>query len=304
MPSTILIGGGTGLIGRRLSELLTEEGHTVLHLSRSPRPDSEYTTYQWDVSAGKIDEEAVVRADYVINLAGAGIADQAWSEKRKNEIIESRTDSTLLFKKTFKRLKEYPRLYLSASAVGYYGDRGDKLLPESAAPGKGFLSRSCVLWEEAVGEVAALGIPTFILRTGVVLSTRGGAFPEFAGPTRFGISPYFGRGKMWYSWIHIDDLCRMYLHAIRKGDLAGVFNGVAPNPVRNREMAQLIPRAMGRKALPVPAPTPAIYLALGERAHVVLDSARCSAEKILATGYDFQFPQLTEAVADISQREV
>lgn len=302
--SRVLIGGGTGLIGRHLSELLEREGYQVNHLSRQRRPDARFPTYQWDVKAQTIDDAAIEGVDYVINLAGAGIADARWTDRRKKIIIDSRTDSTRLLKDSFERLGHVPRAYLSASAVGYYGDRGDQVLHEDDPPGQGFLSESCILWENAISEVGLVVPRTVVMRTGIVLSTRGGALEKMLLPLKGFISTYFGDGSQYYSWIHIDDLCRAYLYALRNESIAGTFNGVAPHPVTNKQLAEALPQAADKKALVVPAPAFALKLVLGELSHTVLDSSRCSAEKLLDAGFSFSFPELVPALRDLMRRGV
>lgn len=303
MP-TVLIPGGSGLIGTRLSELLAERQYTVLHLSRHPRPGARFATYAWDVEARTIDEEALERADYIINLAGAGIADQRWTDRRKQLIIDSRTESTRLLAEALRRRKQRLRAYLSASAIGYYGDRGEAILHEDDHAGEGFLSRSTVAWENAIREVANREQRTAWLRTGVALSTRGGALKPMLLPLHGFVSTYFGDGQQWYSWIHIDDLCRMYIHALENESIVGPYNAVAPHPVRNKQLAAALPAAKRKPALVVGVPAAALRLGMGEMAHVVLDSSRCSAEKIKNTGFRFEFPELSQALQDVIRREV
>ncbi len=301
---TVLIAGGTGLIGSHLSALLAGRGYTVLHLSRQRDPGARFPAYQWDLAEGTIDDEAVQRADYVINLAGAGVADERWTDSRKKTIIRSRTDGARLLRSAFERLDHRPRAYLSASGVNYYGESGDKVLHETDPPGEGFLSETSVHWEEGAWEVSRAGIRTVILRTGIVLSTRGGALKQMLLPLKFFTSTYFGDGRQWYSWIHLDDICRLYIHAMENETMEGVYNAVAPNPVRNRALAEALPPAADRRALVVPAPAPALYLTLGEMAHAVLDSVRCSAEKIEGTGFTFVFPELSQALEDLFRRKL
>ncbi len=302
--SRVLIGGGSGLIGQHLSELLVREGYEVSHLSRSKQGAHRFPTYQWDAQAQTIDDEAILQADYVINLAGAGIADARWTDRRKKLIIDSRTETTRLLKNSFERLDHFPRAYLSASAVGYYGDRGAQMLHEDDPPGTGFLSESCILWENAISEVATVVPRTVVLRTGIALSTRGGALEKMLLPLKGFISTYFGDGSQYYSWIHIDDICRAYLHALRNEEIRGTFNGVAPLPVTNKELARALPAAAGKPALVLPAPAFAMRLVLGEMSHTVLDSARCSATKLQESGFEFTYPELQPALQDLLQRKV
>lgn len=303
MP-TVLIGGGSGLIGMRLSQLLTEQGYTVWHLSRKPGDKEQYPTYHWDARQQQIDQQAVDAADYVINLAGAGIADQRWTDQRKKVIIDSRVNTTLLLRNSFRRSESPPRAFISASAVGYYGDRGNEILHEDDASGQGFLPKSCRLWEDAIKEVAELDIRTVMIRTGVVLSTKGGALPKLLLPLKMFIGGYFGDGEQWYPWIHIDDLCRIYIYALEKDTIVGPYNGVAPQPVTNRELIRKAADVMDKPALMMPVPAFALKLVLGEMAHVVLDSTRASADKIQQAGFSFEFSEVKTALEDLMQHKI
>ncbi|MCB0663885.1 MAG: TIGR01777 family oxidoreductase, partial [Saprospiraceae bacterium] len=252
---TILIGGGTGLVGERLSEMLESKGYKVLHLSRSKNLEARFPAYQWDLKNGFVDPEAIAKADAVINLAGAGIADKPWTTSRKKVIIDSRVDSTLLLKTAFELAGKKPAAFISAAAIGYYGNRGEENLTEDKAPGNdGFLSESCVLWEEAVKKVAETSIRTVWFRIGIVLSTKGGALEKIMLPVKFHVGGYFGNGKQWYSWIHLDDLCQMFIHALENPQMEGVYNAVSPHPERNKEFTRLIGEALGKAALMVPGP--------------------------------------------------
>lgn len=298
--ANVLIGGGTGFVGGFLSRALREKGHDVAHLSRNRRLDAEFPAYEWNVKNKTIDDAAVQQADYVINLAGAGIADTRWTKARKKVVIDSRVESTKLLAATFKRLNHQPKLYLSASATGYYGNCGDELMAEDAKAGNGFLSESCVLWEASVDSVSSLGIPVFINRTGIVLHPSGGAMQKMMLPLNFFTSTYFGDGQQWYSWIHMDDLVNTYLHAI-DNQLTGVYNCVAPQPARNKTIASALPKAADKPALVIPAPAFALKLILGEMSHTILDSCKASCQKMVNSGFKFQFPNLDEALKDLSK---
>lgn len=297
--STVLVGGGTGLIGTRLSQLLSEEGYEVSHLSRTAHPDAKFPAYQWDVAAGTIDKAAVAQADYVINLAGAGIADRPWTQARKQLIINSRVQSAALLADTFQKLGHSPRAYLSSSAIGYYGDRGNKWVSEEAGPGDGFLSESTQAWEAAIQGVAQRGIRTVGIRTGIVLSTQGGALEKMLIPFRFYTGTYFGDGEQWYSWVHIDDICRMFIHAMQNASMEGFYNGVAPSPVTNKRLVKTIKEVKNSPALIVPAPALALRLAMGEMADAILDSTRVLADKIKETGFTFEYPTIDAALKDL-----
>ena len=208
----ILIAGGTGLLGTRLSFLLQEKGYQVLHLSRQQNLDATFPAYKWDLKEKYIDPSAMNQADVIINLAGAGVADARWTDARKKLIIDSRVDSASLLKSYISSGKTPAKTYLSASAIGYYGDRGNQLLKETDPPGdEGFLPKSVVAWENAINEVAGTGIRTVAFRIGIVLSTKGGALEKMLIPFNFFNGTYFGDGSMYYSWIHIDDMARMFI---------------------------------------------------------------------------------------------
>jgi uncharacterized protein (TIGR01777 family) len=300
----VLIAGGTGLVGTRLSQLLTEQGYQVAILSRRAQPNLPYRVFQWDVVNGQIDPEAVRFADYVINLAGAGIADKPWTDDRKKLIIDSRVDSTRLLLRAFQEHDAKPEAYLSSAAIGYYGDRADELLTEDAAPGDGFLSESCQAWEGAIQEVADAGIRTVSFRVGIVMSTQGGALEKMVIPFHFFLGTYFGDGQQWYSWVHIDDISRMFIAGIENPEMQGTYNGVAPNPERNKPLTRLLGQARGWPFLLVPAPAFILRLVLGEMADTILGSSRVSADKITAAGFQFLYPDLGEALRDLLQRKI
>lgn len=297
MAKTVLVAGGSGFIGSRLVERLQAEGHRVRLLTRTPRAEHHFG---WNPADGQIDDEAVRGADVVINLAGAGIAEKRWTPERKKLIISSRVDSARVLGQAFRRLQHLPEAYLAASAIGYYGNSGERLMTENDPPAdQGFLSTSTIAWEQATETIAAMGIRTVTLRIGIVLEQSGGALREIIRPLRWGIGAYFGDGQAWYSWIHRDDVCRMFLWAMDTTGAEGIYNAAAPNPVRNRELVRATARAMGRRALLMPAPVLALRMLLGEMADVVLNSTRVSADKVRQEGFSFQFPTLEEALADI-----
>lgn len=303
--AVVLIGGGSGLVGSRLSELLITQGHEVRHLSRSAKSSNGIQTYQWDVNAATYDAAAFANVSHVINLAGAGIVDKRWTPARKKVIIESRTKSTRLLKKGIAEHGQTVKAFLSASAIGYYGDRGETLVDETSAPGDGFLSESVKQWEAAIKEIPdELQLPTLILRIGIVLSTKGGALPQMLLPLSFLTSVYFGDGQQWYSWIHIDDMCRLFIKGIDDEDFRGLYNGVAPAPKRNKDFAQALIDATNSSALLVPSPVFAMKIALGEMAHTILDSNKVSAQKVQEADFEFQYPELVDAVKHLKANDI
>ncbi len=294
---TILIAGGTGLIGARLSVLLKAKGYMVRLLSRKPAGPEQYA---WDPARGILDNLALEGVDAVINLAGAGIADGRWTPARKQLIVDSRVQSAAVLRKAFQEGTHMPRTYLSASAIGFYGNSGEQWMDETSAPVEDtFMVECCGAWENAAEEIGALGIRTVILRIGVVLAKEGGALPEFVKPLRFGLGAYFGNGQAWYSWVHLDDICQIFIWALENEQVAGIFNAVAPNPVRNIDLVKATAKAMRQPAVFAPAPPFVLRLMLGEMSAVVLNSNRVSSEKIRAAGFHFSFPQVEGALAAV-----
>lgn len=299
--ANVLIGGGTGMIGMRLSELLAAKGHQVSHLSRNRNMNAKFPAYQWDINAKTIDIEAIKQADYIINLAGAGIADKLWSEKRKKVIIDSRVYSTLILKKAIEEHRPDLKAFISASAIGFYGDRGEEVLTEQSEAGEEeqFLVRSVLEWEDAVEEVKKIGVRTALIRIGLVLSTKGGALPKILLSTNVNVGGYFGNGQQWYAWIHLDDLCQMFIHLIEKEQLSGIFNGTAPNPERNKAFTQKVGDALGKNLLLIPAPAFGLKLAMGEMSTTVLNSTRVLPKRMEENGFEFEYAELTGALRDL-----
>jgi len=303
--TNVLIGGGTGLVGMRLSELLKAKGYQVFHLSRRANLNAPFPAYQWDVVNKTIDEEAIKKADYIINLAGAGIADKLWSASRKQLIIDSRVDSTLLIKEAIEKYNPNVKAFLSASAIGYYGNRGDQELDEQAAVGGNeFLVESVVAWEKAIQEVAKTNVRTAWIRIGLVLSTQGGALPKIVMPAKANVGGYFGSGKQWYAWIHLDDVCQMFIHLLENENLDGVFNGASPYPETNKSFTQKVGKALGKNLLLIPAPAFALRTALGEMSTTVLNSTKVLPKRMEAEGFRFQFPTLIPALEDLFDRKI
>lgn len=295
----ILITGGSGVIGRRLTTLLLEKGYRVSYLGRSKRKGA-LTSYVWDPSRGTIDEAALADADVIVHLAGAGIADKRWNEKWKHEILFSRTATTRLLYEGLTRVPHRVRTFISASGISYYGleDR-DRSFVETDPPASDFMAGVTVAWERAVDEVAALGIRVVKLRTGVVLSRGGGALQRLATPVKFFVGAPLGSGEQYVSWIHLDDLCRLYLRAIEDTSMEGVFNAVAPHPVTNRELTSTIAKVLGRPLWLPPVPGFVVRLIAGEVAEVVLNGSKISCNKLAAAGFRFEFETVEEAVKDL-----
>ncbi len=304
--STILITGGTGLIGSALTPMLTEKGHKVIILSRTPRAAANNVSYaKWDVKSQKIDNNAVSSADYIIHLAGAGVADKRWTTERKKEIVESRTESGALLVKALHEIPNNVKAVVSASAIGFYGDdekrsAKKKFFTEEMRADKEFLGETCRLWEESIDPVQKEGKRLVKLRVGIVLSNNGGAFPEFKKPVKFGIAGVLGSGKQVISWIHIEDLCRMFLFAIENENMQGVYNAVAPLPVRNKELTLSLAQKMkGRFFVHMHVPVFVLQAMLGQVSVEVLKSATVSCEKIRTAGFSFLYPDIDGALDDL-----
>ena len=300
MPEKVIISGGSGLIGSHLTRLLLKEGYQVAHLSRSLREDKVIKHYLWDVEDGKIEEGALQDAAYIINLAGAPIADSRWTAKHKQAVMKSRTAGTSLLVRELARLQLKPKAFFSASAIGYYGgDRGEELLRENSAPGTDFLGSVCRAWEDEAQHVEELDVRLVCLRVGVVLSTDGGALEQMMKPFRFGLGAPLGTGRQYMSWIHIEDLCQLILEAMRNEQMEGVYNAVAPEPVTNAHFSEVLAAALNKPYVLPAVPAAALKLALGERAIVVLGSVKVAADKVQKAGFTFQYPALEPALQDL-----
>ena len=295
----VLITGGTGSIGRQLSKALLQQGYEVSLLSRKQGNDLAVKTFTWDVSAGTIDENCVDGVDAVIHLAGAGIADKKWTEQRKKELIDSRTDSIALIYRLLKTRPNQVKRIISATAIGYYGNRFDEIMTEHSSPGDGFMPECCIAWEQAIDEGKALGLSIVKYRTGVMLDKNTGALPQMALPVKLFAGTPLGSGQQWIPWIHHADVVGMYLFALKHEQLEGVFNMVAPEPVTNKQLTKAIAKQLNRPVWPFTVPAFVLNLLLGEMSVIVLGSTRVSSEKIEGAGYVFEHPELAEALEDI-----
>jgi uncharacterized protein len=297
MKKKILLAGGTGLIGTRLQAILKSAGYDLHLLTRKPQAAHHFA---WDPEKGYIDERAFEGVSAVINLAGAGIADKRWTTQRKKELVQSRVQSVQVLHDYFQRSGFRPECYINASAIGIYGDSGERWMAETdQASDAGFMIDCCLQWENAARTIESLGIRTVVLRIGVVLAKEGGALAEIAKPLQFGIAAYFADGSIWYSWIHRDDVCGMIRFAIENEQIRGVYNAVAPAPERIKVLVQKTAVAMGKTVLLVPAPSFALRLVLGEMSAVVLNSNRVTPQKIVDAGFVFQYPTAEGALGEI-----
>ena len=295
----ILITGGTGLIGRLITEALLNKGYNISHLSREPGNNPRVKTYLWDIKKGEIDEHCIDGVDTVLHLAGAGIADKHWTDARKKEIIESRTKSISLIYGLLKNTANKVNTIVSASATGYYSDRGDELLTEESVPNTDFLAKCCIAWEDAVDEGRSLGLRVLKFRTGVVLDKEGGALPQMAMPVKLGFGAPFGNGRQWIPWIHWKDVVEMYQFGIENINLTGAYNMVAPQPVTNKQFTLALANQLHRPVWPIAVPAFVFKLLFGEMWTVVLGSTKVSPQKIEKDGFVFSYPDLASALKEI-----
>jgi uncharacterized protein (TIGR01777 family) len=303
MSGKILITGGTGLIGTRLSEMLIDQGYEVAHLSRNTRQYSHYKTFKWDIERHYIDDNVLPYADYIINLAGASVAENKWTKDRKREILESRVKSTQLLAECLGKTSHHVKAFISASAIGIYGDTGHHLVTEESHYGDDFLSEVCKQWEAAAWNVHDLGIRTCIFRMGIVLSNQGGALPQIAKPIKLMAGAPLGSGQQYMSWIHIDDLCRLFIQAIEEPLFQGVYNAVAANPVTNEDFTRTLAHVMHRPLTGLKVPAAGLKLVLGEMSEVVLEGQRVSANKLIQTGFTFEYQNIQQALESFYQPE-
>jgi uncharacterized protein (TIGR01777 family) len=295
----ILVTGGTGSIGKLLTRALLDEGCQVSHLSRKPGNDPRVKTFLWDVPDGEIDERCIDGVDMVIHLAGAGIADKRWTDKRKKELTESRTKSIQLIYDLIKNKPNKVTSIISAAAIGYYGDRADEWMSEDCGPGTGFLPECCIAWEKAVDEGKALGLRIVKFRTGVVLGKKSGALAEMAKPVKWYAGAALGSGKQWIPWIHWQDVIDMYLRAVNNINFTGTYNMAAPHPVTNKQLMKAIASQLHKPLWPVKVPAFVFKLLLGEMSVIILASTKVSAQKIQEDGFVFKYPELSEALKQI-----
>ena len=303
---TVLISGGSGLVGTQLSKLLLQKGYKVTHLSRSSKPafDSRIQVYKWHPSAHNMPLEAVAEADYIINLAGESVASGRWTDDRKQRILKSRIDSVCTFRVVLQTLekqgKPAPKAFITASAVGIYGSHEGVTKPftETAKPATDFLAEVTQKWEAAADALEPYTNRVVKLRIGVVLSKEGGALEKMLPPARLGLSAVVGSGKQGMSWIHIDDLCGMFLYAIEQSGLKGTYNAVAPQPASNEAFTKTMAQVIRRPAF-LSVPGFALKLAMGEMADIVTAGSYVSSQKIEEAGFHFDFPELKPAFKNL-----
>ncbi|GAB2678565.1 TIGR01777 family oxidoreductase [Flavihumibacter cheonanensis] len=304
---TILITGGTGMIGRALTAALLEAGHRVIIFTRNPaqyKATGNCSYAAWDPAKGTIDEAAIQSGHAILHLAGAGVADKRWSEKRKKEIRDSRVQGGELLCKALSTISNEISVVVSASAIGWYGPDpqvpNPKPFEETAPAHDDFLGPTCEAWEQSLAPLTAMGKRVVFLRTGIVLATQGGALAEFMKPVKFGIAAILSNGKQMISWLHIQDMVRMYLEAMENEQWQGAYNAVAPHPISNKELVlELAKKMRGKAFIPIHVPGIFLKIGLGEMSVEVLKSTTVSADKIRKAGFQFAFPTIEAALQQL-----
>jgi len=299
MTKKVLITGGTGLVGTALTTLLVEKGYSVTILTRDENRtslNSNITYSYWDINKGIINQELLLSANYIVHLAGAGIADKPWSAKRKKAILDSRVAPIKLIYNHLKDNAYQLNAFISASGVGYYGAiTTNTIFDETVRAANDFLGKTCLQWEQAVDELTDLPIRTVKLRTGIVLAKDGGALPKMMQPFKFGLGAALGTGKQIMPWIHIDDLARLYCAAIENDNFNGAYNAIAGN-VNNKDFSKTLSKCMKKPFWLPNVPGFMLKLFLGEMAVILLEGSAVNNQKILQTGFQFQFTDLEDGL--------
>jgi len=308
---TVLITGGTGMIGKALTQALIERGFHVIiltrHINDKQKTKNDKLSYAiWDIEKQTIDKNAIAEADYIVHLAGANFADKRWNAKVKNEIVSSRVDSAKLIIESLKTIPNKVKTVISASGISWYGNDDIKIskpFTETDPPANDFMAQTGQQWENAIEPASFLGKRLIKFRIGPVLSTDGGAYVEFKGPIKFGVAGIIGNGKQMLSWIHIDDLVRAILFSMETELMEGVYNAVSPKPVSNKELIMEIAKSTGKSFVPIHAPSFGLKIVFGEMIGEILKSTTVSSEKLQKTGFIFQYPNIRSAILQLSHQK-
>lgn len=297
---TVLISGGSGLIGAHLSKKLIAKGYRVGVLSRSSGQDGDVQRYVWEIEKGEIEKGAIESADYIIHLAGAEIAEKRWTKKRKQEIVDSRVKTGQLIFDKVKESTHRPKAFISASATGYYGAvTSDKIFSETDPPARDFLGETCRLCERSAERFEEIGIRVVKIRTPPVLTGQGGVLEKILIPVRLGIGSAIGKGDQYFPWIHIDDLCGIYIKAIEDIQMRGAYNAAAPEHKTNRDFIKTLARVLHKPFWFPAVPAFVIKIILGKASEIILEGSRISSDKIRAAGYEFLYHDLEEALKNL-----
>lgn len=299
---TVLITGGTGMVGQSLTDTLIEHGHDVIILTRNPRKSSRlHLSYaKWDIEKNYIDPLAFKKATVIVHLAGESVATKRWTVKRKKAILDSRVQSGLFLSNALKTMKHQVHTFIGASAIGWYGPDNELSLKdgfkEEDKVDNSFLGDTCKQWEDSVREIGTLGIRMVTLRIGIVLNKRGGALLEFIKPAKLGVAAILGDGNQIVSWIHQQDLNGIILFAINNNSVNGVFNAVSPEPISNKALTLAIASKYHSWHFKIHVPVWVLKILLGEMSIEVLKSAKVSSKKIQDQGFEFKYPYISSAL--------
>ncbi|MDY3400966.1 TIGR01777 family oxidoreductase [Riemerella anatipestifer] len=301
----VIISGGTGFVGKHLTEYLISKGYEIFILTRRlppHNPQDSLRYFEWNPQLKTFDKTPFEMADAIINLAGAGIADERWTIQRKEILVNSRINANETIIKALWEVDNRITTVISTSAIGWYGLEipSDMLCMEDMSVAADFLAQLCQKWEDSIKPVKDLGKRLCILRTGIVLGADGGAYPKMTQPLNFGIKPLLGNGKQMMSWVHIKDHCAIYHHLL-ENEVEGVFNSVAPNPVTQNEFLNQVQKSKKKYSLSVKVPKFLLRMMLGELSDMLTSSAKVSSQKIEQAGYKFRYPNIKDAVEDLEK---
>jgi uncharacterized protein (TIGR01777 family) len=304
MKKNVLITGGSGFIGKHLTRLLIENGFSVSILSRNFKQNStDVSFYQWDLAKNFIEEDAVLKADYIIHLAGEGIAEKRWTSKRKQDIVQSRAQSVALVCSVLKKNNKQLEAFVTASGIGIYGAiNGELICSENTPAENDFLGSTCQLWERAADEVASLGIRTVKIRTGLVLGKNDGFLKKLTPIFKLKLGSALGSGKQYMPWIHVDDLCGIYLESINNAEMNGAYNAVINDNTDNEGFSNALCKIYGYSLWLPNVPAFLLKIALGEMAQILLTGRRVSSDKIEKLGFQFRFKNLQNALRDCIEK--
>lgn len=298
--ATILITGGTGLIGKALTKTLAEQGHRVHILSRTPRAAAKVPEFYWNVEKQEIDGKAFEGVEHIVHLAGIGVAEKRWTEKRKQEIINSRVESMKLITTTVKKKGLHLKSFVGAGAIGIYGmGSSEQVFSEDDRGPQDFLWKTCELWERSYDSIKAVSDKTCILRIGVVLSEKGGALKRLLPIFKTGLGSPIGNGKQYMPWIHLNDMVALIVESLFNPALDGVYNAVATEHITNAYFSESIAKVLSKPYFMPAIPAFAMKLLYGEMANVLLRGVRASNQRLLNTGFRFKFPELKQALEAI-----
>jgi len=300
----ILISGGTGLVGKALTKRLITEGHEVRILSRNPKTGHLIKSFYWNVEKNEIDEKAFHDVEYIVHLAGSGIADKRWSVARKQDIIDSRVNSMKLISDVVKKKNIPLKSFVGASAIGIYGMKtSDKIYSETDKGQDDFLSQTCIQWENTYQDIQTLSNKSCIVRIGVVLSENGGALKRLLPLFNLGLGSAVGSGKQYMPWIHINDLVSVFHEALFNSNYSGIYNAVSLEETTNQSFSKQLAKSLSKPFFFPNIPAFALKLMFGEMANVLLEGSRVSSQKLINNGFQFQFPTLDKALKDIVSKK-